>query len=541
MAIILPPHAERIDDLKSELILSVELQRGEGCDLPTIRALADRFVRAAYPLLEGALDSDANVRGDGAFADVENAYRDWKEVGEVLEKTLRMAYVGTVPPKNLLLDEVLGELRARVGDPISACYTTLRGRWLERVSERPWDAYMGHGPAHLDAERLESAVAAIVRGDELDIEDALAEVTGDLRHAFAEFVQTHPESVQEMELGLWKRPEILIAADYWGRGRRARLIDVLKPRGSTRFAQAVESLEHFFSPTVRGAAAVARDLQKVQDVYRERVTRCLMLHPDHEVRRYAASNADLSSLWKVATPTSVPCATILSLLEHLVGSSTYTGAQVKIFFDTVYRRLLSVSTRSDVLYARGIARILAKLDFFLEDAYFAKLIRLLDYLEHKERIYRIDDGLVAGYAARLRGEKERVGSLPTEEPTFEGVPLVILRKLARDGHFWYLLSMHPIVKIARETVAHLASPDRALRVAENHRVNPEVLRAIGKQRGLFPRAAARLALLANPKTPPSVSMDYLPDLSRSDVEQLLRRPGLHPELRALLRARFQGR
>ena len=67
-----------------------------------------------------------------------------------------------------------------------------------------------------------------------------------------------------------------------------------------------------------------------------------MLHPDYEVRRYAANNIDINSIWKVVTPENVPCATILSLLERLVGSSRYTTAQRKIFFDAVYRRLLSL-------------------------------------------------------------------------------------------------------------------------------------------------------------------------------------------------------
>ena len=90
-----------------------------------------------------------------------------------------------------------------------------------------------------------------------------------------------------------------------------------------------------------------------------------------------------------------------------------------------------------------------------------------------------------------------MGPVAGEEPTFDGIPLVVLRRLARDGHFWTTLIAHPIAKIARETVPHVSTRDRALAVANNHRVNPEVLRGLGRKRDLFSTHSSRMALLAN--------------------------------------------
>jgi hypothetical protein len=143
-----------------------------------------------------------------------------------------------------------------------------------------------------------------------------------------------------------------------------------------------------------------------------------------------------------------------------------------------------------------------------------------------------------GYIRRLDEQKQKAGNVPSEDPSFEGVPLVVLRKLARDGHFWTLLSTHPIVKIARETIHHITTTERATRVASNHRTNQEVLRAIGKRRDLFAPASARVALLTNPRTPVPVSLDYLAELTVRDIESLLRRSTLHPELRSALRNRL---
>ena len=142
------------------------------------------------------------------------------------------------------------------------------------------------------------------------------------------------------------------------------------------------------------------------------------------------------------------------------------------------------------------------------------------------------------YTETLKSEKQRAGNVETEPPVFDEIPLVILRKLARDGHFWDLLAMHPIVKIAKETVTHISTRDRAMVVASNHRVNQEVLRDVGKRRALFPTLLAKLTLLGNPRTPPGVSMEYLPDLGRNDIERLLRQPIVHPELRTMLRKQF---
>ena len=45
-------------------------------------------------------------------------------------------------------------------------------------------------------------------------------------------------------------------------------------------------------------------------------------------------------------------------------------------------------------------------------------------------MFGIRDGLTERYIKRLRMEKENAGSRPSDEPSFAGVPLVILRKLA---------------------------------------------------------------------------------------------------------------
>jgi hypothetical protein len=543
MASFLPATLDRIDDLASELVLSLELSRGEGCDLTASAHAADRFARAAHGALVAAEEIDragSTARVDETCRMLASAYAQWKSVDEAFTQTLRLAYEHQVPRHNLLLDDIHTALKQRVGEPMAEAYTELRARWAAHVAAHPWDTFMNRAPQHADRAALESALGALARGDDLDVEDALRDIAGPLRHAFADHVRTHADDLPDLEIGLWRRPEILVAGDYWGHAKRVRLLDVLSEHAPDRTRNAAAMLTGFFDGGTKGAASVIRALNDVHESQRERVTRCLMLHPDYEVRRYAVNNADIHSIWKVVTPETIPCATILTLLERMVGSSRYTTAQRKIFFDAVYRRLLALTSRSDVLYARGIVRIFVKLNFFLEDSYFYKLSALLDYVAAKERALGIDDGLLDEYIARVRSEKEKAGPVTGEDPSFDGIPLVVLRRLARDGHFWSVLVAHAIAKIARETVPHVSTRDRALAVANNHRVNPEVLRGLGRKRDLFSTQGAKMALLANPQTPVAVSMGYFADLTPADVEALLRRSTVHPELRTQLRMKYDA-
>lgn len=547
MANILSTPTARIEEYLAELINTVEADRPRGCESSVIGEKARSYAEAVRSLLADVAAKPEDVgreRFDRELQRLESAYAGWKTLDRTFDDTLQMAYGNSVPRKNLLLDQIHAELRQSVGDPLADRYIQTKALWREHLADRPWDAYREATSTHLDTQSLDDCLNALIRGDDLDVEDALVGLTGKLRHAFIDFVHTNPDSVVDLEPGLWKRPEIVVAADYWSRGRSRRVVDVLRDASSPRFARAFGTLQSLFKLN-HGAAttpkSIAEEIERIQPEHRERFYRCLMLHPDYEMRRFAAGNSNMISVWKALTPPNVPCATILTVLEQLSGSNTYSTGHRKLFFDTVYRRLMNVTSRSDVLYTRGIVRILTKLDFFLEDEYFAKFMALIDYLEEKEKIFKIDDSTMNQYTDALKREKQRIGNVETTTPDFDDVPMVILRKLARDGHFWELLAMHPIVKIAKEVVPHVASRERATVIACNHRVNQEVLRAIGKRRSLFPTLRAKLTLLGNPRTPPGVSMEYLTDLSKKDIERLLRQPGIHPELRTMLRNQFNRR
>ena len=54
MASFLPATTDRIHDLASELVLSLELSRGEGCDIAATAQAAERFAREVHGVLVSA-------------------------------------------------------------------------------------------------------------------------------------------------------------------------------------------------------------------------------------------------------------------------------------------------------------------------------------------------------------------------------------------------------------------------------------------------------------------------------------------------------
>ncbi|NIM20145.1 MAG: hypothetical protein GTO51_07925 [Candidatus Latescibacteria bacterium] len=547
----LPSDPVDIRPFRERLISAIENSRESGCDLANVMEKASDLKKACRGVL--ILGEQHLIEGTGgsvgiALPFLEDAYINWKAVNRCFAETSRLAFTGMVPRRNLLLDDIHVSLKNLVGEPLSALYTRARTRWNGHLEHHPWDAFIDADTEHHDQEAFTNALEALSYGDDLDVEDAIEELTGALRHLFAAAIEEDRLTSSPFAVGLWKRPEIVVANDYWRGRAQSRILDVLAkslPNGfNGSFAKVVGFFEESDSNETRigiggSNRRIINGLAKSNIREREKLLRCLMLHPDNEVRRYAAANVDIGGFWKVVTPQAVPCATILSQLEQVVGTNRFDENLRKVFFNALYRRLLYLTSRSEVLYARGIIRILMQLDFLMEDSYFEKLVAILDYLEIKEKLFGVKDSLLDDYAKKFREDKRRVGPRESEAPDFQAIPPVVLRKLARDGHFWYELSMHPIYKVARETISHINTTDRGYRIATNHNTNQEVLRAIGKRRSLFSSLRSKLALLSNPRTPPTISMDYVTDLTKADIESLLRRSSIHPELRQHLMKKYK--
>ena len=489
------------------------------------------------------LVSESTPQYNSTLLTIEEGYENWRLIRGAFARTLRLAYNGYIPRDHMQMDTVLAQLEHQVGNRITALHHKLQASWKSHVDDCPWDDFMVSEHTTREENDLKTNLRMLIQGDHLDVEDAVEELTGALRYNFADFLSHETDALDLLEEGLWMRPEILLVNDYWRSNRDVRILELLagkeRSRRASGFAQMMSLLS--YDEGAQTPNFVMRELESIRPDEKDTFYRCLMLHPDHEIRRFAANNVDIDGFWKVVTPSAVPCATILAMLERVARSQYYDENFQKLFFNAIHRRLFNLTSRSEVLYARGIVRIFTEFPFFMEDEYFEKLTVLFDYVTAKEKIFCDDRGMLDEFRDNLHREKDKIGTLLGQTPLLTSVPPVVLRKLARDGHYWYDLSMHPMFKIARETISHITTTERAVRVAKNHVVNQDVLRAIGKNRTLFTTQTSKIALLSNPRTPPTVSIGYVADLSTADMTNLLRKGTVHPELRLQLRNRLSRR
>jgi hypothetical protein len=506
-------------------------QLDQGVELLT-EAFQDVLNLGSKQLLQSPADNFTR-----ALQAIESAYKDWRDVETAFEHTLAAAYNGYSSRDNLFVDSTYVDLRQRVGEPVSALRAKVHTAWHEHIRINPWDEFMGTDN-HTPNEELDSDLKALIFGDHLDLEDAVERLMGPLRYAFASYLSLKTEPLDDVEDSLWLRPEIMLINDYWRFNRQNRIIDTVCRKGRSKRTLSFAHIQNFFAAdgySSGGSESIVGAVNALASGEKATYYRCLMLHPNQEVRRYAVNNVDFGDFWKVITPNAVPCATILSMLERVADSKAYDDNFQKVFFHAVHKRLFNITSRSELIYARGIIRIFTRLPFFMEDEYFEKLTGIVDYIHEKERILNFNDGMLDEYIRQLNNEKDKIGTLQTSSSNLTSIPPVVLRKLARDGHYWYDLAMHPTFKIARETIPHINTPDRAARVARNPMTSSDVLREVGRKRSLFRTQTAKMELLSNPRTPPTVSAGYLMDLTKPDAERLLRKSTIHPELRLQLR------
>ncbi|MFH1755233.1 MAG: hypothetical protein ABIA59_05970, partial [Candidatus Latescibacterota bacterium] len=479
-----------IEPIRQKIISVIEKERERGCRLAAVGEAASEFESAVRGVIAAGkkhLASESSERVGTALALLEHAYMEWKTVDHCFSETLRMAFNGFIPRSNLFLDDIHARLKNSVGDPLATLYTRTCSIWGTHLEKRPWDAFVIAGAEHADREEFKKSLNALSHGDDLDVEDAIEDLTASLRSLFVCAIEDGKMLSNIFTSSLWKRPEIIVINDYWRGKTDARILSMLTTRGASNFTGKFAKVQALFENNGTGASfhntsfsdRIMQSLNDSEPAERDKYLRCLMLHPNNTVRRFAAANIDFSNFWKTVTPRAIPCCTILSQLEQVVGSSRFDENLKKVFFNAVYKRLLTLTSRSEVIYALGISRIFMQLDFLLEDYYFEKLIILLNYLEAKRRFYKIKNSIFDEFVAKFKADKRKLGPKGSEPHDFQAIPPVVLRKLARDGHFWYELSMHPIYKVSRETIPHINSVDRAYRIAVNQNVNQDVLREVG--------------------------------------------------------------
>jgi hypothetical protein len=114
--------AARIRALKTTIVSLLESDRDKGIPTDKIEQNRDLLVEAYQKLVNDAATKflkESYVGSEESVRLIEEVYSDWRAIDRAFDETLSLAYQGSVPRQNLLLDDIHTELKHRVGDPIA--------------------------------------------------------------------------------------------------------------------------------------------------------------------------------------------------------------------------------------------------------------------------------------------------------------------------------------------------------------------------------------------------------------------------------------
>jgi hypothetical protein len=495
---------------------------------------------------EGAADR-LEPKGLAALVhDLDRALGAWQEVNEAIEQVVSMAVRGRLDRRFFLLSPIanrasLGErlrlhrirrlLVERAPAPAAAAAPA---RPIDRACPVPDKDFLvpeAEPPpppppepgAVLAAEEaaeekdFDECLSRLRGGDELDRSDAISDVIRRHQHLLLARLlrgaRAPEESLARVLEALWRHVDVLLLEDYFFSARRMKLLHLL---AVDAFA-AKDAAEH--------------------DV----LLRAMVLHPRPEYRRHAISLLSPRSFWSVASCPQAPLAVLADILER-TSTPDVPDDYRRIFFDCTMRTVADARTEPQVRSARGMLSTFFTFDFFVEDDYFRKILKLNERVEKEEARLKIEDAFFKRSLEAFKKEKQRAGSRKTRLPrSFTEIPLTVQRKLARDGHYLGLFIRHPHPKIALETLRFITTPGAAEVVVRTKTANSRLVEELARKEDLLTSYAARLALLANPHAPLRAALRYVSGIRAEDLRKLAGSHDVNPEIAAYLRGRVAGK
>ncbi len=513
-----------------------------------------RKMVAKIDRLANGLDARAgrfSSREARQWLDLAEHIRDkWPKVEDIIDSTVNPAVQGKVDKRapNLSVDANSGDLVAQrklMGLPNRLTSPSNGGQVSRSAPDDLADAVDSDEDGQGGDEEqtaFEQCLSRFLRKDELAQCQALADLTGRFQgHLAARVVRDEclPNSETEKILGsLWHHAEVVLLADCHRPSRKLKLSPLLAMDKVSPYARRFKQLLSLFEAHESSRPNLTDVLAPFEASARESLLRALLIHPARAYRSYGISQLEPSQYWSVVSAAEVPVialADIAGRLWHRDVSESYR----KIFFDCTLRRLAKAQTQQQVTAARSVIERFAPFQFFLEDNYYRKMMKLNELVEKREMLLQVENSVSKNSIETLKRDKDRVGSRQTYYPKrVFAIPLSVQRKMAREGHYFKLFVRHPHPKITLETMCFVTSPGMAEEVLKTKATNRWLILEICKKPDLLGSYKARMALLANPHTPLKAGLNYIPHVNGGDLRRLAANHDINPEIRAYLARRL---
>lgn len=419
----------------------------------------------------------------------------------------------------------------------------------------PADRASGHpGSQVWPSPQLIELVNQLIDADEVDLLPRFVALAGYERRQLVRFIRAEwffPKRTPLLER-LWELAPLVLAEDLdpkkLGHESGQLLQALLRTKAvGQRFSFVRELLE---DPGLIPFDGVLEERSRLAEAGLERKdllvirTALVVWHTDAEVRREAARNAPLDSLWVVVVYDKTPLAALWTIAQRM--ASDASNDLKKIFFDVIKERLnkalLEVDCARDFELLRQFIASFYYCSFFVEDRYFEDLEALLFMFINQAKRFGIRVGDFKHRRLHLVRAREKQGRPRAADPKgIERLPLAIQRHLARAGCYLRTFAQHSDNRIAREILKYVHGGN-VQQLAALPQINRQLLADLLRKKDLFEKRLALMSALSNPRCNVPLAMRYIQRLSRQELASIIHETSTNSEVRkqaALLWSRRQ--
>lgn len=430
----------------------------------------------------------------------------------VLEGLLRKIHAGIVAPTATLVAALQQAARPDADDLLDSTFVE-------------FDAADPDGEA-VPAEEL---FADLLSEDDLRSHEAALRMVGPRGVELAAELARRPAAQRRKLLrALWLRADTILVE---GRGRARPLFEAARSLADDEaLASNWGQLFGLFRRTGDGEwwdpDVVRPSLEGLPDEDRRVFGRALLVHPFEPYRRIALDLLRPADFWGAIAHPGTPVPWLVEIWRAL--RPKVDANFLKVFFACVSDTLVRPGGPDRILAVVEMVKEFYTVEAFHEDVFFRMLLDVDEKVRAEGRRHRLLVDFDSDYIARLTGFLATPPRMDQPVSGWGVVPLPVQRKLARRGQFLRHFVCHPVDRIALECFPHLVRMENVGEFVGLAAINSKLLGDLAKEKRLFTREEARLALVANPKTPAFVVLKHIGFLRKDNLRKLAESRDVNP-------------
>lgn len=308
--------------------------------------------------------------------------------------------------------------------------------------------------------------------------------------------------------GLWSHVDtILMEGEGQTRGVFEAVLSLaINPQQRSRW----DLVKRAFSRAVLDAGEHAYLLAGIEaepDDARRVIGRCLIVHPDRNVRQMALEWLQPDDVWYALANERLPPWWLREMWNNI--QARVPEDILKIFFIATRERLGRCRYAHHVAPTVELVKDFFGVRGFHEDSVFGRLVQLGEDVKRDAIRYGLLLDLDAEFIKVFEAFRSTGRAPDSIMSSWHTVPLAVQRLLARRGHFLGHFVDNPQDLIALECLPHVRSRGNISEVIKHGNLNRRLLVELAKDRTMFMQEDDRLHLVMHPRATPPIVQSYM--------------------------------